>query len=83
MRSPGIGVTAAQDLLAEIGTGTSRFPTRPPGVLGQVRAPARQSSGPAKAATTGQGNPWLGGTLGEAATGAARIQDRPSLPLQS
>ena len=36
--------------------------------------PGRQSAGRAKAATTGQGNLWLGGTLGEAATGAARTK---------
>ena len=33
---------------------------------------ARQSAGRSKAAPTGQGNPRLGGTLGEAAIGAAR-----------
>ena len=50
-------------------------PPRPPGVLGQVRAqgpPVRQSAGRSKAAATGKGNPWLGGTIGEAAAGAAR-----------
>ena len=31
-----------------------------------------QSAGRSKAAATGKGNPWLGGTIGEAATGAAR-----------
>ena len=36
--------------------------------------PGRRSAGRAKAATTGQGNLWLGGTLGEAATGAARTK---------
>jgi transposase len=35
---PGIGITAAQDLLAEIGTDMTRFPRRAPGLLGQVRA---------------------------------------------
>src|SRR5689334_20735812 len=36
---PGIGITTAQEILAETGTDMSRFPTpRPPGVLGQVRA---------------------------------------------
>jgi transposase len=72
---PGIGVTAAQDLLAETGTDMSRFPT--PGHLvswAKFAPRARQSSGRSKAATTGQGNPWLGGTLGEAAAGAARTK---------
>jgi len=35
---------------------------------------ARQSADRAKTATTGKGNPWPGGTLGEAATGAARTK---------
>jgi transposase len=70
---PGIGITAAQDLLAEIGTDMSRFPT--PGHLvswAKFAPKARQSAGRSKAAATGKGNPWLGGTLGEAAIGAAR-----------
>ena len=72
---PGIGITAAQDLLAEIGTDMSRFPT--PGHLvswAKFAPKARQSAGRSKAATTGKGNPWLGGTLGEAATSAARTK---------
>jgi transposase len=72
---PGIGVTAAQDLLAETGTGMSRFPT--PGHLvswAKFAPRARQSAGRSKAATAGKGNPWLGGTLGEAATSAARTK---------
>jgi transposase len=72
---PGIGVMAAQDLLAEIGTDMSRFPTAGHLVSWAKFAPrARQSAGRSKAATTGQGNPWLGGTLGEAAAGAARTK---------
>ena len=66
---PGIGITAAQDLLAEIGTDMSRFPT--PGHLvswAEFALKARQSAGGSKAAATGKGNPWLGGTIGEAAT---------------
>jgi transposase len=72
---PGVGVIAAQDILAEIGTDMSRFPT--PGHLvswAKFAPRARQSAGRAKAATTGRGNPWLGGTLGEAAAGAARTK---------
>ena len=72
---PGIGITAAQDLLAEIGTDMSRFPT--PGHLvswAKFAPKARQSAGRSKAAATGKGNPWLGGTLGEAATSAARTK---------
>ena len=72
---PGIGITAAQDLLAEIGTDMSRFPA--PGHLvswAKFAPKARQSAGRSKAAATGKGNPWLGGTLGEAATSAARTK---------
>ena len=49
----------------------SRFPTAGHLVSWAKFAPkARQSAGRAKAATTGEGNPWLGGTLGEAAISA-------------
>ena len=70
---PGIGVTTAQEILAETGTDMSRFPTPSHLVSWAKFAPkARQSAGRSKAAATGKGNPWLGGTLGEAAIGAAR-----------
>jgi transposase len=72
---PGIGVLAAQDLIAEMGTDMSRFPTAGHLVSWAKFAPkARQSAGRSKAAATGKGNPWLGGTLGEAAAGAARTK---------
>jgi transposase len=72
---PGIGTVAAQDLLAEIGADMSRFPDAGHLVSWAKFAPrARQSAGRSKAATTGQGNPWLGGTIGEAAAGAARTK---------
>src|SRR6266704_3306403 len=65
---PGIGVTGAQEIIAEIGADMTRFPT--PGHLvswAKFAPKARQSAGRSKAASTGQGNPWLGGTIGEAA----------------
>jgi transposase len=72
---PGIGVIAAQDILAEIGTSMTRFPTAGHLVSWAKFAPqARQSAGKNKPGTTGKGNPWLGGTLGEAAAGAARTR---------
>ncbi len=74
---PGVGITTAQEILAETGTDMSRFPT--PGHLvswAKFAPKARQSAGRSKAATTGKGNPWLGGTIGEAATGAARTSSR-------
>jgi len=68
---PGTGITAAQDLLAGTGTGMPRFPAPGHLVSWAKSAPrARQSAGRSKAATTGKGNPWLGGTLGEAAAAA-------------
>ena len=68
---PGIGMIGAQEIIAEIGTQMSRFPTAGHLVSWAKFAPkARQSAGRAKAATTGEGNPWLGGTLGEAAISA-------------
>jgi transposase len=72
---PGIGITAARDLLAEIGTGMSRFPAPGHLVPGAKFAPrARQCARRSKAATTGTGNPWPGGTPGEAAISAARTK---------
>ena len=49
--------------------------SRPPAIWcpgPSSRPKARQSAGRSKAAATGKGNPWLGGTIGEAAAGAAR-----------
>ncbi len=53
----------------------TRFPTAGHLVSWAKFAPqARQSAGKSKPGTTGKGNPWLGGTLGEAAAGAARTK---------
>ena len=52
-----------------------RFPTAGHLVSWANFAPrARQCAGKAKPGTTGKGNPWLGGTLGEAGIGAARTK---------
>src|ERR671910_1535340 len=65
----GVGRTAAQTIIAEIGTDMARFPT--PGHLASWAryAPGvKQSAGKAKGkATTGHGNPYLARVLGEAA----------------
>ncbi len=72
---PGVGVTAAQDLIAEIGVDMTRFPTAAHLVSRAKFAPrAKQSAGKSKPGTTGKGNPWIGGTLGEAGIGAARTK---------
>jgi transposase len=73
---PGFGVTAAQDLIAEIGIDMSAFPT--PGHLcswaGQAPG-VRESAGKRTGGNaTGRGNPYIGGTLGETSVGAARTQ---------
>ena len=55
---PGIGVTAAQEIIAEIGADMSRFPTPGHLVSWLKFAPkARQSAGRGEAAATGKGNP--------------------------
>jgi len=72
---PGIGKTGAQEIIAEIGVEMARFPT--PGHLvswAKFAPRARQSAGKSKPGTTGKGNPWIGGTLGEAGIGAARTK---------
>ena len=72
---PGVGKTGAQELIAEIGTDMTRFPTAAHLVSWAKYAPrARQSAGKAKPGTTGKGNPWIAGTLGEAGIGAARTK---------
>jgi transposase len=72
---PGIGVTGAQEIIAEIGVDMARFPTAGHLVSWAKYAPrARQSAGKNKPGTTGKGNPWLAGALGEAGIGAARTK---------
>src|SRR5205823_681289 len=71
---PGVGRIGAQDILAEIGVDMTVFPTDAHLVSWAKFAPQiKESAGKRKGSSTkGQGNPWLGGALGEAATGAAR-----------
>jgi transposase len=70
----GVGRTAAQVIIAEIGVDMSRFPT--PGHLASWArfAPGvKESAGKRKGnATTGHGNPYLARVLGEAAVAAGR-----------
>jgi transposase len=70
----GVGRTAAQVIIAEIGVDMSRFPT-----AGHLASWARfapgvkESAGKRKGnATTGHGNPYLARVLGEAAVAAGR-----------
>jgi transposase len=72
---PGIGITGAQELIAETGADMTRFPTAGHLVSWARYAPkARQSAGKSKPGSTGKGNPWIAATLGEAAISAARTK---------
>jgi transposase len=72
---PGVGLTGAQELIAEIGVDMTRFPTAGHLVSWAKFAPlARQSAGKNKPGSTGKGSPWIAGTLGEAGIGAARTK---------
>ena len=78
---PGFGITTAQDLIAEIGVDMSAFPT-----AGHLASWARtaprvsESAGKRKGKgknATGRGNPYIGGTLGEASISTGRTQTFP------
>ena len=70
---PGVGRTAAQELIAEIGADMTRFPDAAHLVSWAKFAPIdRNSAGKKKSASTGKGNPWLGATIGEIVSAAAR-----------
>jgi transposase len=71
----GIATTAAQRLIAEIGVDMSVFPT--PGHLtawAHTAPRPRTSAGKTKGGSTGKGNPWLAGVLGEITATIARSQ---------
>jgi transposase len=73
---PGFGVTTAQDLIAEIGTDMTVFPTA--GHLcswARIAPRPRESGGKRKGGSaTGKGNIYAGAALGEAAVSAGRTQ---------
>jgi transposase len=70
----GVGRTAAQVVIAEIGTDMGRFPTAGHLVSWARFAPGvKESAGKTKGkATTGHGNPYLARVLGEAAVAAGK-----------
>jgi transposase len=72
----GIGLICAQDIIAEIGTDMTVFPTAAHLVSWAKWSPqVRQSAGKRKGSNaTGRGNPYLGAALGEAASSAGRTQ---------
>ena len=69
---PGIGRRVAEDLIAEIGTDMSRFPThRHLASWAKICPGNHRSAGRAKPEHIGRGNCWLRSTLTEAAWGAS------------
>lgn len=69
---PGVGRRVAQDLVAEIGTDMSRFPThRHLASWAKICPGNHRSAGRAKPEHIGRGNRWLRSTLTEAAWGAS------------
>ena len=74
---PGVGVTAARVIIAEVGLDMSRFPTSShltswarfaPGVKESAESAGRKKG----RGSTGRGNRYLASALGEAAVGSAR-----------
>jgi transposase len=69
----GVGVTSAQELIAEIGVDMSRFPSAAHLVSWAKYCPqVHESAGRKKNKGRGKGNPWLASTLGNIAAVAAR-----------
>jgi transposase len=72
---PGISQSLARAIIAETGLDMSRFPTAAHLVSWAGLCPsARQSGTRTRAGKKGHGDTWLRGSLGQAATGAARTQ---------
>jgi|tagenome__1003787_1003787.scaffolds.fasta_scaffold20806529_2 transposase len=69
----GVGITAARELIAEIGADGTRFPSPAHLVSWAKYAPIdKNSAGRKRGGSTGKGNPWLAATLGEIVATAAR-----------
>ena len=73
---PGIGRRAAEDILAEIGTDMSKFPSANHLTSWAKLSPGNyESAGKRRSGYTGRGSPWLSATLAEVAQAAARTKD--------
>ena len=69
---PGISEDLARTIIAETGLDMARFPTASHLVSWAGLCPSTRQSGPrTRSGKKGQGNTWLRGALGQAATGAA------------
>ncbi|MEU6722051.1 IS110 family transposase [Nonomuraea sp. NPDC046802] len=69
----GVGRGSAQEIIAEIGVDMTHFPSSDHLVAWARYSPqARQSAGKTKSSTTGKGNPWLSGALGEIGIATSR-----------
>ena len=70
---PGVSDDLARAIIAETGLDMTRFPTAGHLVSWAGLCPSARQSGPrTRAGKKGQGDTWLRGSLGQAATGAAR-----------
>jgi transposase len=68
-----VGRIGAQALIAEIGIQMGRFPSARHLVAWANLAPTtKASAGKTTSSSTGNANPWIGATIGEAAMGASR-----------